>query len=344
MASPEAISAANTKAVMLKDEGRYDEARDYLHGSLRAARQCLGDEHETTLSIMTNLSALLQLTDKLDEAEPLCIEALELRRLTLGDKHKDTVNTMINLGTLYETRGEYAKAEALRLEVLATRRATLEENDADILAALQQLAGLRLREGRLNEVCELLCEEIAGHVKRFGPNCASYLPQETKTCAAKLGEEIAKLPDKGNSLTARNAFMLALQAALLPKKELQEKFGKIAAASGGPPVSEGGLASGESRPPASAAAPLAAAAHAPSTAPPPPPPPSAPSAAVDDVASLLEGLGLSQYIAAFEEQEMEMDVMRDVASKQGSSALDECLKELGVKSMGHRQKIINALK
>ena len=50
---------------------------------LRAARQILGDEHETTLSLMTNLSSLLQLTQKFDEALPLCEEVLKLRREVL---------------------------------------------------------------------------------------------------------------------------------------------------------------------------------------------------------------------------------------------------------------------
>ena len=58
---PRSIEAANTRAVMLKDEGKHDEARDYLHGGLRAAKLHLGGDHPTTLSIMTNLSALLDL-------------------------------------------------------------------------------------------------------------------------------------------------------------------------------------------------------------------------------------------------------------------------------------------
>ena len=58
---------------------------------------------------------------------------------------------------------------------------------------------------------------------------------------------------------------------------------------------------------------------------------------------MLKSLGLAQYIEVFEDQEMELDVMRDVAQKQGRGALDECLKELGVKSMGHRVRILNEL-
>ena len=46
---------------------------------------------------------------------------------------------------------------------------------------------------------------------------------------------------------------------------------------------------------------------------------------------------------AFEEEEMELSVMRDAMLRQGRQAVDDVLKELGVTSMGHRTKIANAL-
>jgi hypothetical protein len=331
MASPEAIEAANTRAVMLKDEGKYHEARDYLHGSLRAARQCLGDEHPTTLSIMTNLSALLQLTGKIDEAEPLCVETLELRRMVLGSQHKDTINSMVNLGTLYETRGNYEAAEPLRHEVVATRRAMLGDGHADTLAALDNLAALHFRQGRLNDMLEVLSEEIEGHVRTFGHNCGSYLPQDTKTVAAKASEAMSALPDRGESLAARPRFFKAVQAALLPKNDAAAVPPSATAPAAPPTVAEPAPAA-----PAPAPTPVSAGMQMRSA-------PPASQAAHADVASLLRSLSLPQYIEEFEEQEMELDVMRDVALKQGRGALDECLKELGVKSMGHRLRIMNEL-
>ena len=96
MCDPRAIDAANTQAVVLKDAGRYDEARDYLHGGLRAARQYLGDDHPTTLSIIGNLSALLTLQGKWDEAAPLCHEVLKGRREELGERHPDSTRRQSN--------------------------------------------------------------------------------------------------------------------------------------------------------------------------------------------------------------------------------------------------------
>ena len=61
------------------------------------------------------------------------------------------------------------------------------------------------------------------------------------------------------------------------------------------------------------------------------------------MSELLLGLGLSHHVATFEEEEMDLDVVRDVMRRQGRRALDDVFKELGVHSMGERTRIANAL-
>ncbi|KAL1512174.1 hypothetical protein AB1Y20_005440 [Prymnesium parvum] len=62
-----------------------------------------------------------------------------------------------------------------------------------------------------------------------------------------------------------------------------------------------------------------------------------------DVAEMLSKLNLSQYIEKFEEEGMELSVLIALARGDGKEALDEALKEAGVKSVGHRLKIFAAL-
>ena len=62
-----------------------------------------------------------------------------------------------------------------------------------------------------------------------------------------------------------------------------------------------------------------------------------------DAAALLGSVGLERYAELFEEEEMDPDTLIEVLSQQGKASLEEALKELGIKSMGHRLKIINAL-
>ena len=61
------------------------------------------------------------------------------------------------------------------------------------------------------------------------------------------------------------------------------------------------------------------------------------------VKELLGSLGLEQYLARFEAEEMEMPVLVSLARSEGKEALDEALKEIGVNSIGHRLKIFAAL-
>ena len=61
-------------------------------------------------------------------------------------------------------------------------------------------------------------------------------------------------------------------------------------------------------------------------------------------AALLGCVGLEQrYLSLFEAEDMEPDTLIEVLQQQGKGSLDEALKELGIKSMGHRMKIINAM-
>jgi trans-2-enoyl-CoA reductase len=75
---------------------------------------------------------------------------------------------------------------------------------------------------------------------------------------------------------------------------------------------------------------------------PAPAPPSAPPpVTASSVAELLAGLGLGQYEAAFEAEELDLETLRAAALR--PDELRETLKELGLKKLGHREKIMAAL-
>ena len=76
---------------------------------------------------------------------------------------------------------------------------------------------------------------------------------------------------------------------------------------------------------------------------PPPPGGVAAQCSFEDAAGLLNSLGLPQYIDGFEREAMDPPTLVEVLQQQGKAALDDALKELGVKSMGHRLKIINSM-
>lgn len=62
------------------------------------------------------------------------------------------------------------------------------------------------------------------------------------------------------------------------------------------------------------------------------------------IQQMLASVSLDQYLPAFEEEGMEMSVLVQLAqTEDGKAAVDDALKELGVKSIGHRLKIFAAL-
>ena len=56
---------------------------------------------------------------------------------------------------------------------------------------------------------------------------------------------------------------------------------------------------------------------------------------MQDVADLLEKLGLGQYAKCFAENDITLAILRDLT--------DQDLKELGVASLGHRRELLQAI-
>ena len=61
--------------------------------------------------------------------------------------------------------------------------------------------------------------------------------------------------------------------------------------------------------------------------------------------AMLRELGMEAYVPLFEEEEMTaMQLLRDIAARaDGDKELMEAFKEMGIKKMGHRQAIVNAV-
>jgi hypothetical protein len=70
-----------------------------------------GEEHRSTLIVISNLGFLLQSQRKLAEAEPYDREALEKQRCVLGEEHPSTLKAIGNLGVLLKQQGKLAEAE-----------------------------------------------------------------------------------------------------------------------------------------------------------------------------------------------------------------------------------------
>ena len=86
--------------LMLKHQGRLEEAEIMYRRALEGRERLLGSEHPDTLGSVNNLGALLQNLGQLKEAEIMLRRALEGRERLLGSDHRNTLNSRGNLGLL----------------------------------------------------------------------------------------------------------------------------------------------------------------------------------------------------------------------------------------------------
>ena len=73
---PRTLISINNLGMLLKAQGKLDEAGVLYREALEASRATLGDRHPSTLSSINNLGMLLQAQGELDEAGVLLREAL----------------------------------------------------------------------------------------------------------------------------------------------------------------------------------------------------------------------------------------------------------------------------
>ena len=78
--TPETVSAAVTRAIMLKEAGNSQEAEGMLQQAWRRGGDELGKSHPAVLSAMSNLGALYQSMGRLEDAAPFCTGVVALRR------------------------------------------------------------------------------------------------------------------------------------------------------------------------------------------------------------------------------------------------------------------------
>ncbi|KAL1527674.1 hypothetical protein AB1Y20_009060 [Prymnesium parvum] len=214
------------------------EAAAALRHTLSLVREALGDFDPLTLSVLSNLGAMLLAAGRADEAEPRCGEAMLRRAAALGDDHPSTLASRANLATVYRTQGRRGEAAAQWRRVLSCRRAVLGAAHEESLAAMGNLAAVLLEadergEARtpcvdagewepaggdaargLEEAVALLAEELRVRVAACGAGCLHSLPQLTRALLSKMHAALMKQPNLGNDVPGYDDLMQLVQLAM----------------------------------------------------------------------------------------------------------------------------------
>ncbi|KAF2035026.1 TPR-like protein [Setomelanomma holmii] len=142
-------------AMTLLDDGRFDEAEELFKQVMETRKRLFGNEHEWTLSSMTNLALTYSAQGRWKEAEELEIEVIETKKTLLGDEHPSTLTSMGNLATTLWDKGRRKEAEELEVQVMETKKRVLGDEHPSTLITLGNLASTYSHQGRWKEAEEL---------------------------------------------------------------------------------------------------------------------------------------------------------------------------------------------
>ena len=198
---PSTISAMNSLAITLRDQGRLAESAKLLGNVLEKQRKISGEENFLSISVMRNLAVVLGDQGKLDEAAKMEEEALKKIRRILGEDHLSTITSMHNLAGTLGNKGQLDEAVKMNKEVLEKRRRILGEEHSDTISSMHNLAATLGQQGHLDEAAKMnkevlekrqriLGEEHPGTISAMSNLATTLSSQGQIDEAAKMKKEV----------------------------------------------------------------------------------------------------------------------------------------------------------
>jgi tetratricopeptide (TPR) repeat protein len=110
---PDTLTSMNNLALVLSNQGKYEQAEEMYRQVLRLKETVLGKENPSTLTSMNNLAEVLRNQGKYEQAEEMHRQKLRLCETMLGKEHPDTLISIDNLALVLRDQGKYEQAEEM---------------------------------------------------------------------------------------------------------------------------------------------------------------------------------------------------------------------------------------
>jgi tetratricopeptide (TPR) repeat protein len=123
----------NNKGTNAADEGRFEDAEEYLREALREADTKLPPSDPRLANMLMNLATVYDNMGRYAEAEPLHLRGLRLREETLGPDDRSIARSLNNLASHYLLRDEPEKAETLLVRAIAIHTAAQRREDSILM-------------------------------------------------------------------------------------------------------------------------------------------------------------------------------------------------------------------
>ena len=108
--------------MVLKQQGKLDEALKIFYEALAISKRALGDDHPTVAIRLNNIASVLQAQGKLDEALEKNKEALEITKRALGEDHPNVATLLNNIAWVLKVQGKVGEARTYWQQALAIRK------------------------------------------------------------------------------------------------------------------------------------------------------------------------------------------------------------------------------
>lgn len=145
------VAALHMKAMALEKQGLVDESIEAFERALEAARATLGDDHLTTMILMTDAALGHALKRDLDVAERLVREAHERAQRVLPAGNSMRPLFSMRMGSVLSAAGKTDESLELQREVVAQTEELFGEHHRNVAQAHRELAAALLAARRYDE-------------------------------------------------------------------------------------------------------------------------------------------------------------------------------------------------
>lgn len=187
--------------VSLREDGKYQAARELLERAVEMIRATTGTESPATLTAMAELASTYQHEGRWNDAAELREQVLESSTRLFGEEHPNTMAAMGNLAVTYGDLGRWDDAVSLQERSLEGRSRILGEEHPDTLMMMANLAvtyfdrggwteAVILQERVLKAGGRLLGEEHPFTITAVANLAATYHSQGRWADAISLEEKV----------------------------------------------------------------------------------------------------------------------------------------------------------
>jgi tetratricopeptide (TPR) repeat protein len=164
----EIAMAHNDLGVLGKYAGRFEEAEAHYRQALAMVEATPGSE-DFVATLLHNLAGLAHSRGDFAAAEPLARRSVEVRAGVAGVDHPATVADAAQHGAILLALGRLDEAEALLCDAIAWFERRLGEENYEVAVNLNNLAMLRIRQGRPSDAEALYRRSLRMKESLLGP-------------------------------------------------------------------------------------------------------------------------------------------------------------------------------